>query len=50
MNIGLVLSGGGSRGVAEERMISTDELKCKDWFFCTKSLDKEKVFNEVLKK
>jgi peroxiredoxin (alkyl hydroperoxide reductase subunit C) len=28
----------GSCGVAKERMQSTEEMTCSDWFFCTKSL------------
>ena len=40
----------GSCGVAKERMESKDEMKCYDWFFCTKKLDKEKVLSTVLKK
>lgn len=31
-------------------MISTDELNCKDWFFCTKPLDKDEVLDKILKK
>lgn len=33
----------GSCGVAKERMQSTDDLHCYDWFFCTKKISKEKV-------
>lgn len=33
----------GSCGVAKERMQSTDDLHCYDWFFCTKKIAKEKV-------
>ncbi|MGD9976608.1 MAG: peroxiredoxin [Bacteroidales bacterium] len=41
----------GSCGVAKERMESKDEnVKCYDWFFCTKKLDKETVLKKVLKK
>lgn len=41
----------GSCGVAKERMESqNEEIKCYDWFFCTKKLDKEKVLNAILKK
>jgi len=40
----------GSCGTAKERMESKDEMTCYDWFFCTKKLDKEKVFKTVLKK
>ncbi len=38
-----------SCGVAKKRM-STKGIKCYDWFFCTKALAKEKVFNAILKK
>jgi peroxiredoxin (alkyl hydroperoxide reductase subunit C) len=40
----------GSCGVAKQRMESKDEMKCYDWFFCTKKLDKEKVLSTVIKK
>jgi peroxiredoxin (alkyl hydroperoxide reductase subunit C) len=40
----------GSCGVAKERMESKDEMKCYDWFFCTKELDKETVLKRILKK
>jgi peroxiredoxin (alkyl hydroperoxide reductase subunit C) len=40
----------GSCGVAKERMENDDSLDCKDWFFCTKKLDKDLVLKTVLKK
>jgi peroxiredoxin (alkyl hydroperoxide reductase subunit C) len=40
----------GSCGVAKQRMENKAEMKCYDWFFCTKKLDKETVFKTVLKK
>jgi len=40
----------GSCGVAKERMEDTEELDCKDWFFCTKKLDKDLVLKTILKK
>jgi len=41
----------GSCGVAKERMETTDgSLKCYDWFFCTKKLDKDTVFQKITKK
>lgn len=41
----------GSCGLAEERMSADDsEITCHDWFFCTKKLSKEEVFEKVLKK
>ena len=27
-----------------------EDVKCYDWFFCTKKIDKEKVFSTILKK
>ncbi|WP_033960423.1 peroxiredoxin [Psychroserpens jangbogonensis] len=46
----VIVSPAGSCGVAEERMNSKDELKCEDWFFCTKPLDKDEVLDKILKK
>jgi peroxiredoxin (alkyl hydroperoxide reductase subunit C) len=40
----------GSCGVAKERMENKDEMKCYDWFFCTKKLPEDKVMAEVKKK
>ncbi|TYC10551.1 peroxiredoxin [Bizionia gelidisalsuginis] len=46
----VIVSPAGSCGVAEERMTTTDDLDCKDWFFCTKKLDKNTVLDKILKK
>ena len=40
----------GSCGVAKARMDGKEEMKCYDWFFCTKPIDKETVLKTVLKK
>lgn len=41
----------GSCGVAKDRMeTKQDEMKCYDWFFCTKKLEKEKILSTILKK
>lgn len=41
----------GSCGQAHDRMESSDpDMKCYDWFFCTRKLDKEKVMKAVMKK
>jgi len=40
----------GSCGVAKDRMESQDEMKCYDWFFCTKPIEEEKIFEVLLKK
>lgn len=39
----------GSCGVAKQRMESKEEMKCYDWFFCTKKLPAEKVMSEIKK-
>lgn len=40
----------GSCGVAKERMENKEEMKCYDWFFCTKPISKETILNTILKK
>ncbi|HMA65224.1 MAG: peroxiredoxin [Fibrobacterota bacterium] len=40
----------GSCGVAKERMDGKEDMHCYDWFFCTKKLDKEKIFSTIKKK
>ncbi len=40
----------GSCGTAKERMEGKDDIKCYDWFFCTKKISKENVENTILKK
>jgi len=40
----------GSCGVAKSRMENKEDMKCYDWFFCTKPIDKEKVMKTILKK
>jgi peroxiredoxin 2/4 len=39
----------GSCGVAKERMDDNENLDCKDWFFCTKKLDKDLVLKTLIK-
>jgi len=47
----MIVPTAGSCGVAKERMESkAEEMKCYDWFFCTKKLDKNKVMDALLKK
>jgi peroxiredoxin 2/4 len=47
----VIISPAGSCGIAKDRMDGREEgLDCKDWFFCTKKLDKELVLNRILKK
>ncbi|MBN1823038.1 MAG: peroxiredoxin [Endomicrobiales bacterium] len=40
----------GSCGVAKERMESKKDIKCYDWFFCTKKLGKDEVLQKITKK
>lgn len=40
----------GSCGTAKDRMEGKEDMKCYDWFFCTKKLDKDTVLKTVLKK
>jgi peroxiredoxin (alkyl hydroperoxide reductase subunit C) len=40
----------GSCGVARERMEGKEDLKCYDWYFCTKKLSKDEIFSAILKK
>jgi peroxiredoxin 2/4 len=46
----VIIPTAGSCGTAKERMESKGEMKCYDWFFCTKKLDKETILKTVLKK
>jgi peroxiredoxin 2/4 len=39
----------GSCGVAKDRMDGQQDMTCRDWFFCTKKLDKEKVMSTIQK-
>jgi len=38
----------GSCGVAKERMEGKENIKCYDWFFCTKKISKEEVEKKVI--
>ena len=47
----VIISPAGSCGTAKDRMDGKEEgLECKDWFFCTKKLDKDTVMKKILKK
>lgn len=39
----------GSCGTAKDRMEGKEDMKCYDWFFCTKKLDKNTVLKNILK-
>lgn len=45
----VIIGPAGSCGKAQDRM-DDGELDCKDWFFCTKKLDKDTVLDKILKK
>ena len=45
----VIIPTAGSCGVAKERMENKVDMKCYDWFFCTKPLEKEKVMKAVQK-
>jgi peroxiredoxin (alkyl hydroperoxide reductase subunit C) len=40
----------GSCGTAKDRMEGKEDMKCYDWFFCTKEISKEKVLETITKK
>ena len=40
----------GSCGVAKERMESKSDMKCYDWFFCTKKISEQEILGKILKK
>jgi peroxiredoxin (alkyl hydroperoxide reductase subunit C) len=40
----------GSCGTAKDRMEGKEDMKCYDWFFCTRPIDKDTVMKAVLKK
>ena len=46
----VIIPTAGSCGVAKERMSGKEDIKCYDWFFCTKKLDKQKIFDTIMKK
>jgi len=47
----VIISPAGNCGTAKDRMDGKEEgLDCKDWFFCTKKLDKDLVLGKILKK
>jgi len=46
----VIISPAGNCGTAKDRMDGKEEgLDCKDWFFCTKKLDKDLVLKKILK-
>lgn len=45
----VIIGPAGSCGTAKDRMEDGD-IECKDWFFCTKKIDKKSVMDKVLSK
>jgi len=47
----VIISPAGSCNAAQDRMEGKEEgLECKDWFFCTKKIDKDTIMKKILKK
>lgn len=45
----VIIGPAGSCGTAKDRM-EDSEIECKDWFFCTKKIDKDTVLDRIIKK
>ncbi|HPY81575.1 MAG TPA: peroxiredoxin [Bacteroidales bacterium] len=47
----VIVPTGGTCGAAKDRMEGkVEDLKCYDWFFCTKKIDKDTILKKILKK
>ena len=46
----VIIGPAGSCGTAENRMQGNEDMDCKEWYFCTKKLDKDVVLDKILKK
>jgi peroxiredoxin 2/4 len=46
----VIIPPAGSCGTAKNRMDGKEDMKCYDWFFCTKPISKEEVLKKVLTK
>ncbi len=46
----VIIPTAGSCGVAKQRMENKKDMKCYDWFFCTKKLSKQDVEKSIKKK
>ncbi len=46
----VIIGPAGSCSSAENRMQGNEDMDCKEWYFCTRKLDKELVLSKVLKK
>jgi len=45
----VIIGPAGSCGTAQDRMEGKEDMDCKDWYFCTRKIDKELVLSKVLK-
>lgn len=45
----VIISPAGSCGVAQARMEGKEDMECKDWFFCTRKIAAEQVWDAVKK-
>ncbi|MCF6182960.1 peroxiredoxin [Lutibacter sp.] len=45
----VIIGPAGSCGTAKNRMEGKEDMNCKDWYFCSKPLDKDEVLNKILK-
>ncbi|GAB4279061.1 MAG: peroxiredoxin [Marinilabiliales bacterium] len=46
----VIVSPAASCGEAKTRMDEQEDLDCKDWFFCTRKIDKNTIFKRIFKK
>ena len=46
----VIIGPAGSCGTAQHRMDGKEDMDCKEWYFCTRKLDKDLVLNTILKK
>ena len=46
----VIIGPAGSCGSAENRMQGNEDMDCKEWYFCTRKLDKDEVLDKILKK
>jgi peroxiredoxin (alkyl hydroperoxide reductase subunit C) len=45
----VIIGPAGSCGTAKDRMEGKEDMNCKDWYFCSKPLDKDVVLDKILK-
>ncbi len=45
----VIIGPAGSCGSAKDRMDGKEDMKCQDWFFCSRKIDKDTILKKVLK-